>query len=113
VASAKRRTLPTLFLFTCHYNASNNMPSFASNVLADVLAPESKALWQASDRASWVAEYNRHLAEWPDGMVVMGEFWRSPEAGSEQKSGRIERWLRSADEFGMMLLAVTAHLRGC
>lgn len=32
---------------------------------------------------------------------------------TEKRRERIERWVRSADEFGMMLFAVTAHLHGC
>lgn len=74
--------LLTMYLFTCLYNAPKNMPNFASRELAGIPAPESKTLlWEASDRASWVAEYNRHLA--------------------------------TADEFGMMLLAVMSYLHGC
>ncbi|KAJ5378086.1 uncharacterized protein N7496_005495 [Penicillium cataractarum] len=115
VASAKRRTLVAIYLFINIYNASKDMPSFVSNELADVLVPQGKALWLASERAGWVTEYNRHLAKWEDGMLEVAELWRAPGVGvqTEKRRERIERWVRSADEFGMMLFAVTAHLHGC
>jgi hypothetical protein len=112
VASAKRRTLLTTYLFTTIYSTSA-MSDSVSNELADVLAPDSESLWQASDRASWEAEYDRHLAKWQDGMVVIGEFWQSPKAGSKKTSERIKRWVTMADEFGMTLFAVTSHRHGC
>ncbi|KAJ5152669.1 uncharacterized protein N7482_009147 [Penicillium canariense] len=113
VASAKRRTVLTMYLFTSIYNASKGLPNFVAEELKEVLVPESKALWQASDRASWTTKYDRHLSKWEDGMLTLSELWRSPETGSETRRERIERWVQSADEFGMMLFAVCAHLHGC
>lgn len=72
VASAKRSTLLTMYLFISIYNASKDMTPFVSDELAEVLVPESKALWLASDRTSWATEYNRHLAKWEDGMLKSG-----------------------------------------
>lgn len=86
------------------------MPNFVSSELAEALVPESKALWLASDRVSRATEYNHHVAKWEDRMLCIEELWRSPEMGSLEPGrcgNRIERWLRSADEFGMTLVAVS------
>ncbi|KAJ5469304.1 hypothetical protein N7539_008922 [Penicillium diatomitis] len=112
----KRRTLLTMYLFISLYNASKNIPNVMHNELAEVIVPESKALWLARDRNAWVSEYNRHLGRWEDGMLTIGELWKAPDgdaSSAEKRRGRIERWIMSADEFGMMLFAVTAHLHGC
>ena len=81
VASAKRRTVLTMYLFISIYNASKDLLNFVSDELAEVLVATSKTLWLASDRASWGAEYNRHMAKWRDGMLTIEEPWRSPETG--------------------------------
>ena len=113
IASSKRRTLFTMYLFTNVYNSDKGLPNFLSDELRDILVPESKALWEASDRGSWTREYNRHLSKWEDGMLQVSELWRSSETGSEARRKRIGRWVQSTDEFGMMLFAVCAHLHGC
>jgi hypothetical protein len=113
IASSKRRTLFTMYLFINVYNSDNGLPNFLSDELRDILVPESKALWEASDRGSWTREYNRHLSRWEDGMLRISELWGSSETGSEAKRKRIGRWVQSTDEFGMMLFAVCAHIHGC
>ncbi|KAJ5195391.1 uncharacterized protein N7498_008829 [Penicillium cinerascens] len=113
IASSKRRTLFTMYLFTNVYNSDKGVPNFLSDELRDILVPESKALWEASDRGSWTREYNRHLSRWEDGMLQISELWRSSETGSEARRKRIGRWVQSTDEFGMMLFAVCAHIHGC
>ncbi|KAJ6135947.1 hypothetical protein N7512_001107 [Penicillium capsulatum] len=113
IASSKRRTLLTMYLFTNVYNFDKGIPNFLSKELGNALAPESKVLWEASDRLSWTREYNRYLSKWEDGLLQLSELWQSPETGSEAKRKRIERWLQAADEFGMMLFAVCAHIHGC
>ncbi|KAF7166053.1 hypothetical protein CNMCM5623_009968 [Aspergillus felis] len=113
IASSKRRTLLTMYLFTNVYNFGKGIPNFLSKELGNILAPESKVLWEASDRLSWTKEYNRYLSNWQNGMLQISELWRSPETGSEAKRKRIERWLQATDEFGMMLFAVCAHIHGC
>jgi hypothetical protein len=104
-----------MYLFINIFNAAKDVPSFVASELVDVLVPEGKALWHATDRGAWGVEYHRHLGRWEDGMLVVWELWRGPgvESGSEKRRERIERWVRLAEEFGMMLLAVTAHLHGC
>jgi hypothetical protein len=61
----------------------------------------------------WEQEYDRHLVEWPDGELIISELWLSPETGTPPRRDRIDRWLCTADEFGVMLFATTAHLHGC
>lgn len=102
-----------MYLFTNVYNADKGLPNFLSDELRDILVPESKALWEASDRGSWAREYNRHLSKWEDGMLQISELWGSSETGSEVRRKRIGRWVQSTDEFGMMLFAVCAHIHGC
>lgn len=113
VASAKRRTLFTMYLFTNVYNAEVGLPNFVAEELRGTLAPESKTLWEASDRAFWEREYNRHLSRWEDGMLEISELWKSAETGTDVRREKIERWLQSADEFGMMFFSVCAHIHGC
>ncbi|KGO77415.1 hypothetical protein PITC_047880 [Penicillium italicum] len=113
VASAKRRTLFTMYLFTNVCNTQLGLPNFVAEELRGTIAPESKILWEASDRALWEREYNRHLSRWEDGMLEISELWKSAETGTEARREKIERWLQFADEFGMMLFSVCAHIHGC
>lgn len=113
VASAKRRTIYTMYLFTNVYNTQVGLPNFVAEELRGTIVPESKALWQASSRVDWEKEYNRHLSRWEDGMLEISELWKSSATGSDARRERIERWLQSADEFGVMLFGVCAHIHGC
>ncbi|KAJ6188009.1 hypothetical protein N7519_002917 [Penicillium mononematosum] len=110
VACAKRRTLFTMYLFKNVYNTQVGLPNFVAEERRVTLAPGSKMLWEASDRAVWEREYNRHLSRWEDGMLEISELWRSAETGTEARREKIERWLQSADEFGMMFfISVCAY----
>ncbi|KAJ5384247.1 hypothetical protein N7517_002158 [Penicillium concentricum] len=113
VASAKRRTIFTMYLFTNIYNTQLGLPNFVAEELRGTMAPESRILWEASDRAFWEREYNRHLSRWEDGMLEISELWKSDETGTEVRREKIERWLQSADGFGLMLFSVCAHIHGC
>ncbi|KAJ5163855.1 uncharacterized protein N7500_005685 [Penicillium coprophilum] len=113
VASAKRRTIFTMYLFTNVYNTQLGLPNFVAEELRGTMAPEGKILWEASDRTVWEREYNRHLSRWEDGMLEISELWKSAETGTDARRERIERWLQSADEFGMMFFSVCAHIHGC
>lgn len=113
IASAKRRTLFAMYLFTNMYNSVKGLPNFLADELRGMLVPESKALWEAHDRTSWTREYNRHLSRWEDGMLQISELWKSEETGSEARRKRITKWVQSTDEFGMLLFTVCAHLHGC
>ncbi|RAK96936.1 Zn(II)2Cys6 transcription factor domain-containing protein [Aspergillus ibericus CBS 121593] len=113
VAAAKRRAIFTMYLFCSVYNADNLLPNFIADEMTGVFAPEGKALWEASTRETWEKEYDRHLLNWEDGMLEISELWRSAETGTPRRPERIERWLKTVDEFGMMMFGVTAHVHGC
>ncbi|KAL5340974.1 hypothetical protein BJX70DRAFT_84511 [Aspergillus crustosus] len=112
VASTKRRVIYVMYLFSSVYNAEHSLPNFIAEELRGVFVPEGKALWEAKDRGSWTREYTRHLQEWPDGMLEISELWKSEETGSPRQRERVERWLKTVDEFGMMLFSVCAHIHG-
>ena len=113
VASSKRRTLFTMYLFTSVYNSQVGLPNFIAEELRGTIVPECRVLWEARDRGYWEKEYNQHLSRWPDGMLEISELWKSVETGSEARRERIERWLQSADEFGFMLFSTCAGIHGC
>ncbi|KAJ5513848.1 hypothetical protein N7463_003400 [Penicillium fimorum] len=113
VASSKRRTIFAMYLFTNVHNAELELPNFVAEELRGTIAPESRILWEASDRAVWEREYNRHLSRWEDGMLEISELWRSDETGTDTRRERIERWLQFTDGFGIMLFSVCAHIHGC
>lgn len=113
VASAKRRALLTAYIFNNVFNTLNDIPVYLAKELTELPVPSSKLLWEARDRAAWEREYDRHLSLWEDGELRICELWRSPETGSPARRERIDRLLRSVDEFGMMLFATCAHLHGC
>ncbi|KNG80924.1 C6 finger domain protein [Aspergillus nomiae NRRL 13137] len=113
VVAAKRRAVFTMYLFSSVYNADRLLPNFVADEMRGVYAPGNKALWEAEDRETWSREYDRHLLRWEDGMLEISELWRSAETGSAERRERIERWVQSADEFGMMIFGVCVHIHGC
>ncbi|OJJ80828.1 Zn(II)2Cys6 transcription factor domain-containing protein [Aspergillus glaucus CBS 516.65] len=113
MASTKRRAILVMYLFSSVYNADHYLPNFVAEELREVYAPESRSLWDAIDREAWTKEYDRHLLDWEDGMLEISELWRSVETSSPQRRKRIERWVQTVDEFGMMIFAVCAHIHGC
>ncbi|RFU31161.1 hypothetical protein B7463_g5176, partial [Scytalidium lignicola] len=113
VASAKRRTLFTMYTFDNIFNFFHNVPCFTGEELASLPAPSSKALWQAVDRRSWEREYNLQLARWEGGFLRLGELWPHLDPGEKKsRQNRIDRWVESVDEFGMMLYATVVHTYG-
>jgi hypothetical protein len=114
VVSAKRRAVFAFYLLTSVYNADNYVPNFLAEELQEVYVPDAKRLWEARDRNEWEREYKPYLSEWEEGgLMVISELWQSPATGSAKRRERIDRWVQSADEFGMMLFAVCVHLHGC
>lgn len=113
VASAKRRCLIVMYIFSNLYHARQGVPNFVAKELKGIYVPEGKSLWNARDRCVWEMEYSRHLSQWEDGMLEVSELWRSPETGSDRRRGRISRWLQTTDEFGMMLFMTAGHIHGC
>ena len=112
VASIKRRALYTMYMFDNVFCSRNGLPSFLGEELEGLLAPASKTLWEASERAAWNIGYNRYLHDWPSGGLRIDDLWPPPETGSEGRRKRVEKWLTDVDEFGMMLFAVTLVTHG-
>lgn len=112
VASAKRRTILTMYLFSNIFNAMNDMPVYLAVELKHIPVSSNRLLWEARDRTGWEGEYDRHLLVWEDGEFLTSELWRSPETGTPARRERIDRWLRTADDWGIMLFATAAHLHG-
>lgn len=111
VASTKRRALFTTYLFDNIVCSLNGLPTYLNEELEALPAPASKALWEASDRGTWEAEYGNHLVDWAGGALRMDELWRVPEFGTVERR-RVDKWLSSVDEFGMILFAVTSGTPG-
>lgn len=112
VASTKRRSLYTTYLFDNLFCSLNGLPTFLGEELESLPAPASKTLWEASNRAMWTTEYNIYLSEWAEGSLRIDELWPAPETGIEERRKRVDRWLESVDEFGMMLFAITLATHG-
>ncbi|GFF22542.1 hypothetical protein IFM61606_08532 [Aspergillus udagawae] len=113
VAAAKRRAVFALYLFSSIYNEDRLLPNFVAEELRGVYAPGNKALWEANDRETWNKEYDRYLLDWEDGSLEISELWASPETEEPERRRRIERWVQTVDEFGMMIFSVCAHIHGC
>ncbi|KAL4890161.1 hypothetical protein BDV59DRAFT_195109 [Aspergillus ambiguus] len=113
VAATKRRAIFAMYLFSSVYNADRLLPNFLADELSELYVPGHKRLWEANSREAWEKEYDRQLIEWDDGMLRISELWRSEETGTPERRRRIERWLGSVDEFGMMIFAVCTHIHGC
>lgn len=113
VASTKRRSLYTMYMFDSVFSSLEGLPSFIAEELESLPAPSSKALWEASRRNVWEREYNLHLSSWEFGGLTINELWPLPATGAEERRERVSRWLRSVDEFGMMMFAVTSITHGC
>jgi hypothetical protein len=113
VVAAKRRAIFTMYLLSSVYNADRLLPNFVADEMRGVYAPGQKALWEADDRETWNKEYDRYLLQWEDGMLEISELWRSAETGSTTRKERVERWVETVDEFGMMIFGVCAHIHGC
>ncbi|KAI5306485.1 hypothetical protein KEM56_000663 [Ascosphaera pollenicola] len=84
VASTKRRAIFVMYIFVSLYNAHQGMPNFVAEELKGVFVPESKKLWEATDRENWEKEYSSYQSRWGDGMLEISELWRSAETGSER-----------------------------
>ncbi|KAF9886368.1 hypothetical protein FE257_011513 [Aspergillus nanangensis] len=113
IVSAKRRAIFTMYLFCSVYNSDRLLPNFIADEMRGVYTPGNKVLWETRDRETWEREYDRHLIDWEDGMFEISELWRSAETGTSERRARVERWVGSVDEFGMMLFAVCAHIHSC
>lgn len=112
VASAIRRTLFATYLFDNLVNFTLGSPSFIATELASLPAPASKELWNAKTRQSWNTFYNQQLSQLTEGELLISDLWPHSDPSSTTRQRKIDRWLSSVDEFGMMLYSVTSHTYG-
>jgi hypothetical protein len=112
VADAKRRTLYILYLFDNIFCAANGLPTFLAVELEGLPAPARKSLWEAVHRNQWEETYTKHLIEWPDTFFRIDDLWPGPSHGDQEKTRRVDRWVRSVDELGMMVFAITHITHG-
>ncbi|KAJ7717562.1 hypothetical protein B0H16DRAFT_1610763 [Mycena metata] len=109
IAEAKRRTLYTMYLFDNARNFLHDTTSYIATELGNLPLPAGKGLWAASIKETWEIEYNRFVAEWPSGPPRLEDLWPHPSAvvASERRT-RVDRWVETADEFGIFLFAVSS-----
>lgn len=112
MASAKRRTLYAMYMFDNVFNSFHGIPCFIGDELASLPAPASKTLWSAMSKEVWEQEYNFQLARWEGGILRLGELWPQLDPVGTKREKRINCWLESVDEFGMMLFATVVHTYG-
>ncbi|KAL4801524.1 hypothetical protein BDV18DRAFT_149153 [Aspergillus unguis] len=113
VAAAKRRAVFILYIFSSVYDADRMLPDFIADELRTVYVPGHKALWEANNREMWNKVYYQYLSDWEDGSLVISELWATSEKEEPKRRERIERWVETVDEFGMMIFALCAHIHGC
>lgn len=108
IAEAKRRTLYSMYTFDHIFNYSQNIPSYIGTELGHLPLPSNKALWAANTKDAWEKEYQRYLGEWPSDPPRLEDFWPDQtEAIAKKRHERANRWVESADEFGMFMFAVS------
>lgn len=112
VCSAKRRCLYTMYLFDNIFCAKHGIPTFIGEELESLPVPAPKVLWECTSRDIWEKEYNDFLSLWEGSGLHIDELWPVPESGREARRKRVDKWLGSVDEFGMMLFAVTSVTHG-
>jgi hypothetical protein len=116
VAEAKRRTLYVMYFFDNVLSSQDGVPTFMGTELQGLPATASKFLWRAQTRREWETTYNIHLADWTDGGLRIDELWPIPESLDDasllERRNRVNLWLESVDEFGIMLYAVTSCTHG-
>jgi hypothetical protein len=108
VASTKRRTLFTMYLFDNLFCTLNGIPTFLGKEIDGLPAPAAKILWECRNRATWEKEYNFFLNSWDGSGLTIDELWPDLEGGTDTRKRRVDKWVESVDEFGMMLYAITS-----
>ncbi|KAJ7041140.1 hypothetical protein C8F04DRAFT_1208423 [Mycena alexandri] len=109
IAEAKRRTLYTMYMFDNAWNFLHDTTSYIATELGNLPLPARKGLWAASTKETWEIEYNRSVAEWPSHPPRLEDLWPHPsDVVASERRARIDRWVESADEFGMFLFAVSS-----
>ncbi|KAJ6562803.1 hypothetical protein DFH09DRAFT_1159661 [Mycena vulgaris] len=107
------RTLYVMYMFDNIFNFSQNTPSYIATELGQLPAPSSKSVWAATTKHEWGTEYEHYLAEWPSNIPRLEDVWpHKVERIAKERRGRVDRWIETADEFGMFLFAVTSMIHG-
>lgn len=106
VAEAKRRTLLVMYMLDDVVNSMSGLPCILGDELGSVPMTCSKRLWYASSEKTWQSEYNQHLSDWTRGGLRLEELWMPH--GHEESRRRIDHWLPSVDELGIMIFAITS-----
>jgi hypothetical protein len=102
-----------MYLFDTLFCTLNGLPTFLGEELESLPVPAPKILWEATTRKSWEKEYNSFLNTWDGGGLRIDELWPAPDSAVEARRKRVDKWVESIDEFGMMLYAVTSITHGC
>ncbi|KAJ7166590.1 hypothetical protein C8R46DRAFT_899326 [Mycena filopes] len=110
ISEAKRRTLYTSYMFENAWNFMHGTTSYIATELGNLPLPSCKGPWAATTKETWSVEYSRSIAEWPfDDPPRLEDLWAHPdEAVVKERRARTDRWVESADEFGMFLFAVSS-----
>lgn len=107
VAEAKRRTLYAMYIFDNVLSAEEGLPTFIGVELQGLLAPGPKDLWGIESRQEWQTAYDSYMADWPEGGLRIDELWPTPpdlnQSEVDKRQQRVEHWLETVDEYGMMI----------
>ncbi|KAK7055088.1 C6 finger domain protein [Favolaschia claudopus] len=108
IAEAKRRTLYTMYTFDHVFNYSQGQPSYVGTELGQLSLPASKELWTATTKHDWELKYEQHIMDWPTEGPQLDDLWpHGTEDVKKRRGERADRWVESADEFGMFMFAIS------
>ncbi|KAJ7352682.1 hypothetical protein DFH08DRAFT_913423 [Mycena albidolilacea] len=113
VAEAKRRTLYIMYSFDHVFNYYHDTTSYIGTELGHLPLPAHKGLWAATTENSWKTEYERFTREWPSEAPRLEDLWpQEAEVVVKERRERADRWVESADEFGMFMFAMSNMIFG-
>ncbi|KAF7331182.1 putative C6 finger domain protein [Mycena sanguinolenta] len=107
------RSTPCTYMFDHVYNYLHDTTSYIGTELGQLPLPAAKGLWATNTAGAWraecarfSAEYAGFSAEWPTS-PLLEDLWPDPEERVVRKRReRADRWVESADEFGMFMFAI-------
>lgn len=103
--SSKRRCLVSLFLLHRSYSTWAGIPRYPCSAMTIIPAPAAKFLWDASTPEQWEPLYNKWLAKWDGQCFLQSEFQKV--GNGIVMNRRAEMWLEEADEFGLLIMAMS------
>lgn len=104
LVNCKRRSVMVLNLLAwCNamHNGFANFPCADSDLIP---APAGKVLWNMDKQENWEVAYDKWLGRWAGLGIVTHCDLKTP---SKLDAVRSVMWLEEADEFGMMLIALS------